>query len=67
MTTQEHRGVMYAYQNDAKLKCEQPATIDKMLACGMPSYGTISPGHVWSHACYYHFEQAKRRGWEWKK
>lgn len=59
--------MIYAHDTDAKVKCEQPSSQDPMLQCGMPAYGQVSPGNVWTHACYHHFEKAKRSGWEWKR
>ncbi len=45
------------------MKCQQPTTYDQLRVCSQPSYGTISPGALWSEACFYHFNRAVKKGW----
>jgi hypothetical protein len=49
------------------MTCQQPSFRDPLRLCGQRSYGEVSPGSVWSTACYYHYGRARRRGWLVKK
>jgi len=31
--------------------------------CGQVGYGWVSPGAVWTAACFHHFGQAAKKGW----
>ena len=45
------------------MKCQQPSYHDPLKHCGRPAFGEVSPGSVWSAACFHHFDVAKRKGW----
>ena len=45
------------------MTCQQPSHRDPMRWCGQRAFGEVSPGAVWSWACYYHYDRAARRKW----
>lgn len=49
------------------MTCQQPSYMDPMKWCPQPAYGSISPGEVWSMACYHHFHKAAKKGWQTTK
>jgi hypothetical protein len=45
------------------MTCQQASYHDPMHWCQQRVYGRISPGSIWTRACYHHFQKAARKGW----